>query len=219
MKTISTERIVWFFNPRAAFFRTLESPQSRSTGSYSFRIGDTPAFDSHYARPASSISLPKAQIAASTKPVIIVPLNFSGSWHTVAEAGISIAQSAMGRVVFCHAMFPVAVHPFDPVSPAWITDGLREEAREKMRPAIESAKKAGLVAAFSIEEGTPAEVILRVTRKCAAGLIVLAGRHQGAWARLIFGSTIAEQVTRAADCPVMIIRTDSTSARVQLKTL
>jgi len=76
-----------------------------------------------------------------------------------------------------------------------------------MEPAIKLAKDAGVVPACEIEEGTPAGVILRVAKRCAASLIVLADVEQWTWARLLFGPTITEQVTRAADCHVMVVRT------------
>jgi len=34
------------------------------------------------------------------RPVIVVPLSFSRSWHTVVQVGISIAQFTGAKLVF-----------------------------------------------------------------------------------------------------------------------
>ena len=75
-----------------------------------------------------------------------------------------------------------------------------------MAPFQELAEQAGVEAKCLVEVGTPVGVILKVANKYAANLIVLNSREHSAWARLLFGRTIAEQVIREADCHVMVVR-------------
>ena len=48
--------------------------------------------------------------------------------------------------------------------------------------------------------------ILKVARRYEADLIILVSRERGAWARLLFGPSTAERVTREAESPVMVLR-------------
>ncbi len=177
------EPIIWFAHSRPALLQTMESGYCR------FQTDSITPEE----RPDS--------------PAIVVPISFSGSWKTVAEMGISIAQTTHARLLFCHAIFP-PINSFEPASPVWTTDELHQETREKMEPLVDLAKKAGVAAFFEIREGTPAGIILKVAKKHEARLIILSAQERGAWTRLLFGPTIGEQVAREADCHVMIVRTN-----------
>ena len=169
------EQIIWFLPARARLFRTMEyAPRRFQTDSITSE--DQP-----------------------DSPAIVVPISFSGFSETAAEVGISIAQSTHARLLFCHAIFP-PINSFEPASPVWTTNELCQDTREKMEPMVDFAKKAGVDAFCEIGEGTPAGVILKMAKKHAARLIILSEQARGAWARLLLGPTIGEQVAREADC-------------------
>ena len=75
-----------------------------------------------------------------------------------------------------------------------------------MKLAVNLAKQAGVTATCVVEEGTPVGAILKVARRYEADLIILAPREHGAWARLLFGPSTAERVTREAESHVMVLR-------------
>ena len=77
---------------------------------------------------------------------------------------------------------------------------------EKMKPALEIAREAGVTATCEIEEGTPTGVILKVARKWGVDLTVLTAQKQGIWSRLLFGPRTTEQVLEEAECHVMVLR-------------
>jgi nucleotide-binding universal stress UspA family protein len=174
------ERIIWFSHARPSF-RTTEGASRRF--------------------PVDSIT-PEDRLDS---PAIVVPISFSGSWKTAVDVGINIAQTTHARLLFCHAI-SLPTNAFEPASPVWTANELREEARGKMEPLVDLAKKADVDAFYEIGEGTPAGVILKVAKKHAARLIVLSARERGAWARLLLGPTVGEQVAHEADCHVMIVR-------------
>jgi nucleotide-binding universal stress UspA family protein len=144
--------------------------------------------------------------AGETNPgVIVVPLDFSPASLDAVRVGASVARHTQPTLVLCHAIFPKVIR-FGLASPPWVTEALRGEALKEMKPAMSLAKQAGVAATCVVEEGTPAGAILKVARRYEADLIILAPREHGAWARLFFGPTTAETVTREAESHVMVLR-------------
>lgn len=153
---------------------------------------------------------PDAGIADESKAthaaVIVVAVDFSPDSLAAVRVGASLAQDTQAKLILCHAIFPKVI-PFGPASAPWITQALRREALNQMEPALKLAKEAGAAAACVVEEGHPAEAILKVAARYEADLIILAARERGPWARLFLGASTAETVTREAESHVMLLRT------------
>jgi nucleotide-binding universal stress UspA family protein len=137
---------------------------------------------------------------------VVAAVDFSPTSAIAARVSASVARHTHAQVVFCHAILP-RILPFGPAAPACVSEAFRSEATKKMRPFIDLAQEAGVAATCAIEEGTPTGVILKVARRYAAALIILTSRDHSAWARLLFGPTITDQVIRQAACHVIVVRT------------
>jgi len=207
MKTESMGRITWFANSRAVLeprFRSLERSLWGTPGRECVHA-KSPQPNGSKAPGHAPHSHYRAQGGASDPRVIVVPLDFSPASLDAARVGASLAGRAQAKLVFCHAIFPKVI-PFGPASPPWVSEALRGEALKKMEPAVKLAKQAGVTPTCVVEEGTPVGAILKVARRFAADLIILAPREHGAWALLLFGPSTAEQVTREAESHVMVLR-------------
>lgn len=207
MKTESMERITWFANSRAVLeprFRSLEQSLWGTPGGESVHA-KCPQPNGSKAPGHAPHSHFRAKDGASNPRVIVVPLDFSPGSLNAVRVGASLAGRTQAKLVFCHAIFPKVI-PFGPASPPWVSEALRGEALKEMDPAMNLAKQAGVTATCVVEEGTPVGAILKVARRFAADLIILAPREHGAWARLLFGPSTAERVTREAESHVMVLR-------------
>lgn len=89
----------------------------------------------------------------------------------------------------------VPVPPPDP-------DIQQREAKEQLNRM--EVPEADIRSERRVEVGDPAEVVLRVAREIGASLIVLGTRGRTGLGRLLMGS-VAEQVVRAAECPVLTV--------------
>jgi nucleotide-binding universal stress UspA family protein len=212
VNTESMNSITWFVNSRATIeplFRSRESAAPCVHRSHYLNVGNPPNHLNETGPVKSSVSpCRNDEIEATGCPAIVVPVDFSPCSQNAIEVGVSIACETHAKLILCHAICP-QLASFAPDSPPWLTEGLRSEVVEKiMAPALNLAKEAGLTATSIVEEGTPAGVILKVARRFAANLIVLTAQERSAWARLLFGPTITEQVIRAAGCHVMVVPAD-----------
>lgn len=214
MKLDSPGPITWYVNSRAMIeplFRRREAdPAPSQRQAFGFRSGpQLPCDDGHgFADGFAPLSGSEEETGAAGEAVIVVPTDFSPASLKAARVGASIAGHTQARLVLCHAIVP-RVLPFDPATLRWVTQALRTEATEKMRAVRQLAEEANIAATSVIEEGTPATVIIRTARRAEADLIVLTQREHSPWARLLFGPTTGEQVMRAAECHVVVVRADS----------
>jgi universal stress protein A len=69
---------------------------------------------------------------------------------------------------------------------------------------VETAQRAGVDCSFKSVDGKPAEEIVRRARDIGAELIVLGTHGRSGLAHALFGS-VAEQVVRRADRPVVMV--------------
>jgi nucleotide-binding universal stress UspA family protein len=207
MKTESMGRITWFANSRAMLepqFRGLEQSLWGTPTRESVHAKRTPPNGS--TDPGHAPHSHFRDKGGETNPgVIVVPLDFSPASLDAVRVGARVARHTQATLILCHAIFPKVI-PFGPASPPWVTEALRGEALKEMEPAMSLANQAGVAATCVVEEGTPAGTILKVARRYEADLIILAPREHGAWARLFFGPTTAETVTREAESHVMVLR-------------
>ena len=210
VKLHSTGRITWYVNSRAMLeplFRCREADTAHASRLDDFRTGPK-----HQNRTRGrAVEMLSSGSCVGDEPdraghaTIVVPVDFSPDALEAARVGVSVAQYAHASILLCHAVFPKVI-PFGPASPAWVMEALQSEATHKMARFQELAEQAGVEAKCLVEVGTPVGVILKIANKYAANLIVLNSREHSAWARLLFGRTIAEQVIREADCHVMVVR-------------
>ncbi len=100
---------------------------------------------------------------------------------------------------------------FDPV-PAYIgeyafqtvVNAQREEARRVLQEALKSAGELPSKLESEVQEGRPADVILRVAKTHNVDLIVMGARGLGTLSGILLGSQ-SMKVLHHSDCPVLVV--------------
>jgi nucleotide-binding universal stress UspA family protein len=129
---------------------------------------------------------------------ILHPTDFSDLSDAAFRTACALAGDHGSRLVVLHVVPPPQSH--GEVIARRQGEGYHEDLRrllERVRP-----EDAALSVERRLEDGDPAETILRVAREEAADLIVLGTHGRGALGKMLLGS-VAEQVVRRAPCPVL----------------
>ncbi|MEM4160823.1 MAG: universal stress protein [Thermoplasmata archaeon] len=107
------------------------------------------------------------------------------------------------------ALYVVDLSPFDGLPEDALL--LRAKARlyergwNLLRELKEKAVRAGVEVEAIVEEGNPAEKIVKTAKKLKVGMIVMGTRGRAGIDRLLLGS-VAEAVIKNAPCPVLAMR-------------
>ena len=132
---------------------------------------------------------------------ILHPTDFSELSDSAFRLACSLARDHGGRVVVLHVYPPPEVLGEVVAEPP---DAGREELRrvlERVRPT-----GPGVPVEHRLEQGEAAETIVRLAREYGCDLIVMGTHGRTGLRRLLMGS-VAEEVMRAAPCPVLTINT------------
>ena len=140
---------------------------------------------------------------------ILVPTDFSASSEVALELACSTARAQGARLVLLHvAAFEMTEAGMMAVvmDPSYYKDALREFQDRVVGPS------PGFPVETSVREGTAAEEILRAADDVGADLIVMGSHGRTGLGRLLMGS-VAEEVTRRAECPVLLAKKPNDKAR------
>ena len=145
---------------------------------------------------------------------VLWPTDFSEPAEKGLEAAVGVAERFSAELVLVHVVRP-------PITPAGsiataaaaaegfraplIIEELEKSAREKMRAVAQDRVPGGVPSRSLVLVGRPAEEISRVAEEEKIDLIVMATHGQSGWGRIFFGS-VAEQVVRLAECPVLTVK-------------
>lgn len=138
---------------------------------------------------------------------IMVPLDFSPESLAAADYAIKVARRAQARIILLHAIH-LNLTPYGPANPAWLRAALCREALGKMETTMSRAQQVGVPVISVIEEGAPANVIVRAAKRWKTDLIVLAAEKRRRWTRF-FGQHIREKLECGAGCPIVLIELGS----------
>jgi nucleotide-binding universal stress UspA family protein len=138
---------------------------------------------------------------------VLVPLDGS----PLAEAVIPFLTEIAGPL----DMSVILLRVLEPVSPV-IVEGLRQvlidvsaartrDARAYLAGVAATVQARGIATSCEVRAGRPDERILETAREVAADLIAMSTHGRSGLSRLLFGS-VAEQVLRHADVPVLMMR-------------
>jgi nucleotide-binding universal stress UspA family protein len=133
---------------------------------------------------------------------ILHPTDFSERSDVAFRFACALARDYGARLVVLHVVElpPVAFGEGVMIpSPAIEREPLREQLRQRLSESPEVRGEARLA------EGDPAPAILRAAKDVSADLIVLGTHGRTGLGRLLMGS-VAEQVVRKADCPVLTVK-------------
>lgn len=141
---------------------------------------------------------------------ILVPLDGSASDQRAVEVAARLAQTAGGVVILLRVVHPhwESDAPLGGLAGLAPDDFEAREAAEYLARVRQHDALADIASSAAIAVGSVVPAILKVAREDEADLIVLSQRRRTPllrWARGWLGSEIAEQVTRRATVPVLVL--------------
>jgi universal stress protein A len=134
---------------------------------------------------------------------ILCPIDFDDNSLAALDVAAHIARDNQGTVVLAHIV-PMVVPPTGMPVYVDIYKGQEEAAQERMRE-IATRRMHGVEHSIVTMMGEPSGAILRLARRYAVDLIVMATHGRRGFSRVLLGS-IAEMVLREAPCPVLCVR-------------
>jgi nucleotide-binding universal stress UspA family protein len=133
---------------------------------------------------------------------ILHPTDFSDASEHARRMAVGLARDYSARLILLHAVEPpIYSGEFVPNFAATV-EGLNAEY-EKLAALIEA--DSPLQVEPMTVEGIASPEILRIAREQHADLIVIGSHGRGGLGRVLMGS-VAEEVSRKAPCPVLIVR-------------
>jgi nucleotide-binding universal stress UspA family protein len=137
---------------------------------------------------------------------ILHPTDFSEHSESAFEIACALARDYDAKLLLLHVRPPAPIVygelvPMPPEPP---------EAKEMLKSQLAALKPAdsGITVERSLVEGEPATEIVHAAKAAYADLIVMGTHGRAGLSRLLMGS-VAEQVLRKADCPVLTVKTPS----------
>ncbi len=129
---------------------------------------------------------------------ILCPIDFDENSVAGLEAAVKVAKHNQARLHILHVdPIPLAGEVGVPMEPYLAS---RKETERLARVHVGEAVPYEI----HLENGVPAESILRLAMSLKAELIVLATHGRKGLSRLVLGS-VAERVVREAPCPVLSV--------------
>ncbi len=135
---------------------------------------------------------------------ILHPTDFSENSRPAFQTACALARDAQATLLVLHVMMPsssplIASAPPDPRVPA-------ESQPTPTKLPWPEPSDPRIRVEHRLAEGDAAEEILRVSAAVPCDLIVMGTHGRTGLGRLLTGS-VAEEVLRKADCPVMVVKT------------
>ena len=132
---------------------------------------------------------------------ILLPTDFSEPSDAAFRYALTLARAIGARLSFLHVP-GTAGHNFEASFPF---AQFENAARERLAALLSQEEIAQLRPEYAVRIGTPAAEIVRYAEVREVDLIVMGTHGRSGVAHLVMGS-VAEQVVRAASCPVLLVR-------------
>ena len=138
---------------------------------------------------------------------VLVPLDGSPLAESVLPFLVQIAGPMDMTIVLLRVLEPVAPVVFETgrAVPGADPETRRRDAEEYLAPIAAGLRARGVETAWEIRVGRAEEQIVAGARAVGADLIAMSTHGRSGLGRLLFGS-VAEQVLRRADVPVVLMR-------------
>jgi nucleotide-binding universal stress UspA family protein len=145
--------------------------------------------------------------------IILVPIDLTDCSEEVVQRAAKLAREAKSEVLLLHvARLPEGIQGGTLVKSsetgqlATAKEHLIAEALASLAPYKATLEEHGITTHPLVKIGDPAEQILLLARQHDAGTIIMGTHGRSGFARFVFGS-IAENVIRRSEAPVMVVRT------------
>ena len=136
---------------------------------------------------------------------ILLATDFSVVAEKAASYARSVARRYGSRVELAHVLDPASLENYGEAVVGVVISDRREAAKEILATLTRQFQAAGIEAeAKSLEGHFPAKLLLGLAREDDVDLIVAGTEAKSGLERLVLGST-AEQLLRAATCPVLTV--------------
>lgn len=138
---------------------------------------------------------------------ILCPIDFSSCSIKALEFALSLAEEADGKLTLIHVLESVFEDAGDMAALAVsdYRDYMERNARERLEQAVPAEARQWCESEAIIASGRSYQRILKYAREREADLIVMGVQGRSAVDLMLFGST-TQHVVRAAECPVLTIR-------------
>jgi nucleotide-binding universal stress UspA family protein len=135
---------------------------------------------------------------------IVCALNFDEHQNAVLKLGAALTRESDATLHLLH----IARIPFpdmDVPLPIGAKPRWEDESRARLEAMVKRAGAQDLKYSIEIKSGVPDLDIVQIAARLGADLIVIATHGRTGFQHLALGS-VAEQVIRHAECPVLVIR-------------
>ena len=147
---------------------------------------------------------------------ILVPLDGSPVAECVMPHIEAIAKSESSLVELITVVEPLEIPTRGGIA---ITDAdlkqiaseLRKETRQYLEGIVESLKKAGVKATYTILSGKPAETMVEYVNDNPVDLVIIATHGRSGITKWIWGS-FTEKILRAVNVPILLVKTKKCEA-------
>jgi nucleotide-binding universal stress UspA family protein len=146
-------------------------------------------------------------------PLVLVAVDFSPCSLSLVDEAARFARAFGSRLLMLHAAdappglpLEAKVHPAGAEHDSSVAEALTADAETHLASLAERVRASGLEVQTRVAFGRIPEVILQQAQGSGAGLIVLGTHGRTGFRRAVLGS-VAEEVIRRADVPVVTIRT------------
>jgi len=156
---------------------------------------------------------------------LLVPTDFSESAHAALEYAVALCKDIQGRITLLHVSHTERVTEslmgLDAIkylsgtlsspsnsagyAPSFNVDELKKVAQQKLDACVNAASGENVPIETAFEEGRPSVKIVEFARDHNIDLIVMGTQGRGPVAQFFLGS-VAENVIRSAECPVLTVR-------------
>lgn len=134
---------------------------------------------------------------------ILHPTDFSERSEYAFRLACSLARDHGAKLVVLHVYPPPQTVAYEamPMLPAY-PPGFRKELENRLR-SLKAPTEVPVE--YRLEEGFAATEVVRLARELPCDLIVMGTHGRTGLSRLVLGS-VAEQVLRKAECPVLTVK-------------
>jgi nucleotide-binding universal stress UspA family protein len=139
---------------------------------------------------------------------ILHPTDFTEHSAASFYLACDLAREYQARLVMIHVSTEPLHFLFETGLPTAVN------CKDALRENLESIGVSDVHVTRRVEEGEPAEEILRAAKLCDADLIVMGTHGRRGLTRMIMGS-VAERIIREAPCPVLTVRSRESGVRSQ----
>ncbi len=163
---------------------------------------------------------------------ILVPTDFGERALAALEYAIEFCQGSPGRITLLHVLqtekAAETLMGLDAIghlantlelppsssgcTPSFNVNELKKLAQQKLEECIDASWSKAIPIDTALEEGRPSDKIIEYARDYDVDLIVMGTHGRGPVAHFFLGS-VAENVIRSADCPVLTVRNKRVSVR------